>query len=300
MKTEKNIFIAFILNISFSIFELIGGFFTNSVAILSDAIHDFCDALSIGISLLLERKSTKKPDEKYTYGYARYSILGAFITTTILTVGSILVIIRAFNRIINPQDINYNGMIFFAVFGVIINFFAAYFTKDGDSINQKAVNLHMLEDVFGWLIVLIGSILMKITDILTIDSIMSIGVAGFILIHAFKNFKEILDLFLEKTPKNISIGEVKKNLGQIKEIKDIHHIHLWSIDGKNIYATMHVVTDTENIKQLKENIRKEMAKQEITHITIEIEDKDDKCNEKECKVKNIAKDFYIQYEKRIR
>ena len=218
MKSEKNILIAFILNIGFSIYELLGGFFTNSISIMSDAIHDFGDALSIGISLALEKISKKKPNEKYTYGYVRYSILGALITTIILTIGSIFVIIGGVNRIINPEEINYNGMIIFAVFGVIINLFAAYFTKDGDSINQRAVNLHMLEDVLGWIVVLVGAILMKFTDIRIIDSIMSIGVALFILVNSFKNLKEILDLFLEKTPKNISIEEINHHISEIKGV----------------------------------------------------------------------------------
>lgn len=284
MKTEKNILIAFILNISFSIFELIGGLFTNSISILSDAIHDFGDALSIGLSLILEKISKKNPDSNYTYGYARYSILGALITTTILTVGSIFVIISSIKRIISPEDINYNGMIIFAIFGVIINFLAAYFTKDGHSVNQKAVNLHMLEDVLGWVVVLIGSILMKFTDIRLIDSIMSIGVALFILINAFKNLKSILDLFLEKTPANIRVDELKNHLLKIKEIKDIHHIHVWSLDGNNNYSTMHIVTDTKDPVKLKKAVRNEMLEHNIIHTTIEIEGSDEKCLDKECHV----------------
>lgn len=284
MKTEKNILIAFILNISFSIFELIGGLFTNSISILSDAIHDFGDALSIGLSLILEKISKKNPDSNYTYGYARYSILGALITTTILTVGSIFVIISSVKRIISPEDINYNGMIIFAIFGVIINFLAAYFTKDGHSVNQKAVNLHMLEDVLGWVVVLIGSILMKFTDIRLIDSIMSIGVALFILINAFKNLKSILDLFLEKTPANIRVEELKNHLLKIKEIKDIHHIHVWSLDGNNNYSTMHIVTDTKDPVKLKKAVRNEMLEHNIIHTTIEIEGSDEKCLDKECHV----------------
>lgn len=285
MKTEKNILIAFVLNISFSIFELIGGIFTNSISIMSDAVHDFGDALSIGISLVLEKISKKKPNEKYTYGYARYSVLGALITTIVLTVGSIFVILGGINRILNPVTINYNGMIIFAIFGVVINFFAAYFTRDGDSINQKAVNLHMLEDVLGWVVVLIGSILMKFTNISLVDSIMSIGIAIFILINAFKNLKDILDLFLEKTPKDISIEEIKKHLLEIKEIVDVHHIHIWSMDGINNYSTMHIVTDSKNTKELKCKIREEMSELGISHTTIEIEDKNDNCDEKECEVK---------------
>lgn len=285
MKTEKNILTAFILNISFSIFELLGGIFTNSISIMSDAVHDFGDALSIGISLILEKISKKKPDEKYTYGYARYSVLGALITTIVLTVGSIFVILGGINRILNPATINYNGMIIFAIFGVVINFLAAYFTKDGDSINQKAVNLHMLEDVLGWVVVLIGSILMKFTNISLVDSIMSIGIAIFILINAFKNLKDILDLFLEKTPKDISVEEIKKHLLEIKEIVDVHHIHIWSMDGVTNYSTMHIVTESKNTKELKSKIREEMSELGISHTTIEIEDKNDNCDEKECEIK---------------
>ena len=175
-------------------------------------------------------------------------------------------------------------MIIFAIFGVIINFLAAYFTKDGHSVNQKAVNLHMLEDVLGWVVVLIGSILMKFTDIRLIDSIMSIGVALFILINAFKNLKSILDLFLEKTPANIRVEELKNHLLKIKEIKDIHHIHVWSLDGNNNYSTMHIVTDTKDPVKLKKAVRNEMLEHNIIHTTIEIEGSDEKCLDKECHV----------------
>ena len=292
MKTEKNILTAFILNISFSILELLGGIFTNSISIMSDAVHDFGDALSIGISLILEKISKKKPDEKYTYGYARYSVLGALITTIVLTVGSIFVILGGINRILNPVTINYNGMIIFAIFGVVINFLAAYFTREGDSINQKAVNLHMLEDVLGWVVVLIGSILMKFTNISLVDSIISIGIAIFILINAFKNLKDILDLFLEKTPKDISVEEIKKHLLEMKEILDVHHIHIWSMDGVTNYSTMHIVTEENNAKELKKKIRKEMNELGISHTTIEIENKNDDCEEKECKVKTNKEAYH--------
>ena len=285
-KTEKNILTAFILNIAFSIFELLGGIFTNSISIMSDAVHDLGDALSIGISLILEKISKKKPDDRYTYGYARYSVLGALITTIVLAVRSIFVIIGGLRRIVFPEVINYDGMIIFAIFGVIINFLAAYFTRDGDSINQKAVNLHMLEDVLGWVVVLIGSILMKFTNISLVDSIMSIGIAIFILINAFKNLKDILDLFLEKVPKNISVEEIKKHLLEIEGILNVHHIHIWSMDGYTNYSTMHIVTEEKNIKELKTKIREKMKKLNIYHTTIEIEDENDNCDQKECEIES--------------
>lgn len=282
MKTEKNIMIAFILNISFSIFEFLGGIFTNSVAILSDSIHDLGDALSIGISYFLERKSKKKPDNKYTYGYARYSVLGGVITTTILLVGSILVITNAMKRLFNPVQVNYTGMILFAIVGVVLNFIAAYVTKEGNSINQKSVNLHMLEDVLGWVVVLVGAIVMKFTDINIIDSIMSIGVALFILINSLKNLRDILDLFLEKTPKDIDINELKKHLKEIENVEDVHHIHVWSIDGYNNYATMHIVTKSKDIKTIKRLIREELEEHNICHAILETEE--EVCDDTECHV----------------
>lgn len=282
MKTEKNILIAFLLNISFSIFEFFGGIFTNSVAILSDSIHDLGDAISIGISYFMERKSKKHADNKYTYGYIRYSVLGGVITTTILLVGSILVIISATKRLFNPVEVNYSGMIIFAVFGVILNFIAAYVTREGDSINQKSVNLHMLEDVLGWIIVLIGAIIMNFTDIKILDPIMSIGVALFILYNSLKNLKKVLDLFLEKTPNDIDIEELKKHLLEVKGVEDIHHIHVWSIDGYNNYATMHIVSKSKEIEKVKKDIRKELEEHNICHAILETEE--EACDDKECNI----------------
>ncbi len=282
MKVEKNILIAFILNISFSLFEFFGGLFTNSVAILSDSIHDLGDAISIGISYFLEKKSKKKADKKYTYGYIRYSVLGGVITTSILLVGSILVIISAVKRIFHPVEVNYSGMIIFAIIGVILNFIAAYVTREGDSINQKSVNLHMLEDVLGWIVVLIGAIIMNFTDIKLLDSIMSIGVALFILINSLNNLKKVVDIFLEKTPDDINIDELKKHLLKIDNVEDIHHIHVWSIDGFNNYATMHIVVDQKNVSLVKKKIREELLEHNICHAILETED--EACDDLECHV----------------
>ncbi|MBQ7094863.1 MAG: cation transporter, partial [Clostridia bacterium] len=287
MKTERNILIAFILNLAFSIFEFIGGIITGSVAIISDAIHDVGDAASIGISYFLEKKSKKQPDERYTYGYGRYSVIGGFITTLILLAGSSAVIWNAIGRIITPTEIHYNGMILFAIVGVCVNLCAALFTREGDSLNQKAVNLHMLEDVLGWAVVLVGAIVMRFTDFALLDPLMSIGVAIFILINAIGNLKEIAALFLEKIPQDMDIAEIKEHLGEIDGVLDVHHIHLWSMDGQNHYATMHVVTDEEP-HAIKEQIREEMGEHGISHVTIEIEGSGEHCHEKECHVEHAS------------
>ena len=284
MKTEKNILIAFLLNLFFSVFELIGGIFTKSIAIISDAVHDFGDSISIGVSYFLEKKSKKKPDNKYTFGYTRYSVLGAIITNTILIIGSTLVIYNAIERIINPVAINHNGMIIFAIVGAVVNIIAAYATKEGDSLNQKAVNLHMLEDVLGWIVVLIGAIVIKFTNFTLIDPILSILVAIYILSNAIKSYKKIFNLFLEKTPEDIKIEELKEHILSIKGVEGIHHIHIWSMDGINNYATMHIVTDTKKLDELKKAIKEELKEHGISHTTIETEDKDTECSEHECSI----------------
>ncbi len=282
MKSQKRILTAFVLNLIFAVLEFIGGAITGSVAIISDSVHDFGDSLSIGLSYFLEEKSKKSPDEKYTYGYLRYSVLGSIIMNVILIIGSIFVIINATDRLIHPVPIDYNGMLIFALLGLIINLVAALFTHKGESLNQKAVSLHMLEDVLGWAVVLVGAILIKFTDITYIDPIMSIGVAIFLLVHAFKHFKEICDIFFEKTPHGIDIAELKHHLKEIDGVIDVHHFHVRTHDGVNHIATLHIVTSSDPVI-VKKAVKEELAEHGISHTTVEIETPDEVCEDLVCK-----------------
>ena len=285
MKSDKKILLAFIMNLSFSIIEFVGGVLTGSIAIASDALHDLGDAAGIGASYFLEKKSKKQPDEKYTYGYGRYSVLGGAITSLILLFGSAAVIVSAIERLIAPIPVNYDGMIIFAVFGVCINLGAALLTREGKSINQRAVSLHMLEDVLGWAVVLVGAVVMRFTDITVIDPIMSILVAVLILINVFGNLKEILDIFLEKVPDGVDTDELLHHLSEIDGVIDAHHLHVWTLDGQNNYASLHVVTnDPEKVKKA---VREELLEHGIGHVTIEVEFADEVCCEKECHVDAI-------------
>ena len=289
MKTEKNILIAFFLNLVFSVFEFIGGAVTGSVAIVSDAVHDIGDAISIGCSCFLEHKSKKQPVDVYTYGYIRFSVIGSLITTVILLSGSVVVIYNAVKRIFNPVTIDYNGMIIFAVIGAVVNFVAAMFTKDGDSLNQKAVNLHMLEDVLGWIVVLIGAVVMRFNDFKIIDPILSICVSVFILINAVKNIKQIENIFMERIPSGIKMEELKEHICEIDGVIDSHHIHVWSIDGYSNYATMHRVTDNEG-SEIKAKIRKELKEFNIGHVTLELEGSDEHCRYENCHIEHSEGD----------
>lgn len=281
MKTERNIFIAFILNLAFSIFEFVGGAITGSVAILSDAVHDIGDAASIGLSFLLERKSKNQPDEIYTYGYARYSVLASVITLSILVFGSVGVIIGAVKRIFNPVEINYNGMIVFAVVGVAVNLLAAFFTRDGASLNQKSVNLHMLEDVLGWAVVLVGAVIMRFTDIKLIDPVMSIGVSVFILFEAVKGFCTIGDIFLEKVPHGYCLSEITQAISKTEGVLGCHHVHLRSLDGERLYLTAHIVSDGD-FRKVKSEVKSTLSELGISHSTLEFEDKEEVCDEINC------------------
>lgn len=282
---KKNILVAFLLNLFFSVFELLGGFFCGSVAIVSDSVHDMGDALSIGISYFLESKSNKAPDKKYTYGYRRYSLLGSMITLLILVFGSIAVIIGGINRIINPKDINYDYMMVFAIVGAVVNLLATLFTRHGHSLNQRAVNLHMLEDCLGWIVVLIGAVIMKFTDISIIDPIMSICVSFVILVSSIKALCNVLSVILLKVPSGVDIDEIEKHLLEIDGVIDVHHIHIWSIDGEANYATLHAVIEGDE-SVVKSAIREELAEHNISHVTVETEDKTCDCQEKECVVKH--------------
>ena len=287
MKTQRNILVAFVLNLVFSLLEFAGGVFTGSVAILSDAVHDLADACSIGVSWLLERKSRKQPDKTYTYGYGRYSVLGGVFTSGILLVGSAVVIYNAVLRIISPRPVDYNGMLVFAVVGVAVNCIAAYVTHGGRSLNQKAVNLHMLEDVLGWAVVLVGAVVMRFTNWVILDPVLSIGVAAFILVNAGKNLKEATDLFLEKTPRGIDTEEIEKHLLHIEGVLGVHHIHLWSLDGQRHYATMHIVAKGDP-HQIKALVRAELKEQGISHATLELEVENEPCEETICWVEQSA------------
>lgn len=281
LKSRHKILIAFILNLGFSIYEFFGGLWTHSIAITSDAIHDFGDALSIGLAYLLERKSLQPADENYTYGYRRYSLLGGLLTTTILIVGSVFVITHAFQRFFQPADINYDGMILLAIIGTIVNFLAAYFTHGGHSLNQKSVNLHMLEDVLGWIVVLIGAIVMRFTGFSLIDPILSILVALFILKEALANARKIFAILLEKTPHEIHLPDLQKQLSQIPDVQDVHHLHIWSMDGTHNYATLHAVLThrTAKLPRTKSEIRQLCKTFHIDHVTIEVEFPQETCSD---------------------
>lgn len=282
-KSTKNMLFAFLLNFLFSIIELVGGLLTNSIAIMSDAVHDLGDSVSIGAALFLEKKSEGKPDDNYTYGYARFSLIGALTTALVLTVGSIFVIYGAVNRLLSPEEVKHDGMLILAVLGIVINGLAALKTSHGHSINEKTLSLHMLEDLLGWLAVLIGSLIIKFTDWHFVDPILSLGIAVFILIHAVGHIKEVFAVFLEKAP--CDTEEIKSKCLEINGVLDIHHIHLWSLDGSSTLATLHAQIEKDaDYEEIRHKLHHKLEHLGIHHATIEIEY--EKCENPECVIEH--------------
>ncbi|MBT1708299.1 cation diffusion facilitator family transporter [Fulvivirgaceae bacterium PWU5] len=271
----NNIAVAFWLNLGFALLELVGGLYTNSVAIMSDALHDLGDSLSLGTAWFFERKSHRQPDTVYTYGYKRFSLVGAFINAVVLTVGSIFILIEAFKRLWHPEQPDTTGMLIFAVIGILVNGAAMLRLKKGESINEKVLSLHFLEDVLGWVAVLIGSIVMKFADVPIIDPLLSMIIGGIILFNVYRNIRGAFQIMLQGVPHNISEERVRKELATFEEVEALHDLHLWTLDGTFNILTTHIVLrqplDTEPLEALKTRIKKQLQTIGIQHATIEFE-----------------------------
>lgn len=276
-----NLKVAFFLNLGFTLLEIVGGLWTNSLAILSDSVHDLGDSLSLGIAWYLEHYSGRAEDHKYSYGYRRFSLLGALINTIILVIGGLLVLSEAVPRLMNPEPTNAPGMVLFSIVGILINGAAALRLKDEHGFNARVAALHLLEDVLGWTAVLIASITLLFTDLYILDPLLSMLITLYVLYNVIGNLRKTLALFLQAVPENVSIDEIETRLLGLEAVQSIHHTHVWSIDGEHHVLTTHVVVSEsatrENERCIKEEIRAIGKDMDFTHTTIEIEYGDAEC-----------------------
>lgn len=279
---SKNIAYAFFLNLFFAIVELVGGVWTNSMAILSDALHDFGDCLSLGVAWGLQKKSLNGRDDKYSYGYKRFSLLGSVFLSGVLTVSSVFILIEAVKRLFEPQQVYAQGMLWMAVFGVIVNGIAAFRLVKGHSFNERAVFLHMMEDFLGWIGVLVVSIVMVFIDLPILDPILSIAISIWMLLNVYKNLKGTFIVFLQGVPSGLDIAELKIKILNIGGVDSIHDLHIWTLDGESHIMTLHIVIEEGINQQDKNSIKNslsEIGKQYgISHTTVEYEVAGDMCS----------------------
>ena len=274
---------AFFLNVVFTIIEFIGGWLTNSTAIMADAVHDLGDSLSIGTSWGLNKLSDKDANRTFSYGYKRFSLLGALINGVVLTIGSVWILFEAIPRLAEPEMPQVEGMLLLSIFGMAVNGFAAYKLSEGNSLNERVLNWHLLEDVLGWVAVFIVSIVLIFKPWPILDPILSIGFTLFILFNVFRNLKETLMLFLQATPDQEQLANIRDDLLSNENVSDLHHFHIWSLDGERNVMTVHLVlvgdVSTEHIQTLKNDVQNSLKKYNFEHTTVEFEFADEQCRD---------------------
>lgn len=274
-KGDKNLKVAFFLNVTFTILELVGGFFVNSVAIISDAVHDLGDSLSLGTAWYLQRKSYQKPDSKFSYGYHRFSLLGALISGVVLIIGSIFVVQEAIARIIQPEEANAEGMMYFAIAGVLVNGIAALRLRSGTSLNERVVAWHLLEDVLGWVAVLVVSIILQFKDYPILDPILSLAITGYIMFGVIQRLRETLVVFLQGVPMDVNLNQLKDQIRAIDSVHSIHETHIWSLEGDHHVFSTHIrlkeIDTQEDVQKVKKSVLKLLEPFDFHHVTIETE-----------------------------
>jgi cobalt-zinc-cadmium efflux system protein len=289
----ENLKLAFFLNFGFAIFEVVGGLLINSVAVMTDALHDAGDSLSLGLAWFLQNYSSKENDQRYTYGYLRYSLLGALINAVVLIVGSLIIVREAVLRLLDPESFDAAGMIGFAIIGILVNGFAAYRLSRSESRNVEVVSLHLLEDVLGWAAVLVVGVISLFVDAPILDPLLSIFIALFILYNVFRRLTSTAELFLQSVPGGVDMASIEKALLNLPGVKSLHHMHLWSLDGEHNVFTVHLVVDETASKdegmRVKRAGRQIIAGLETIHTTIEIDYGDKDCSQIEVETQDETK-----------
>jgi len=271
----KNLAWAFLLNISFCVIELIGGLFTNSIAILSDALHDFGDSISLGLAWYFQRISKRKPDTRYTYGYKRFSTMSALVNCLVLLTGSGFILYESVKRILDPVEPNAHVMFVLAIVGVLVNGAAIVRLKKGHSLNEKVVSLHLLEDVLGWVAVLIGSVVMIFVDVPVLDPVLSIGISFYVLYNVYNNLKSVFRVILQGKPSDVNEEEIRESLLALPNVKSIHDLHIWTMDSEYMVLTVHLVVENSapknELQALRTAAHQLLKNMDVQHSTIEIE-----------------------------
>ena len=273
MTTNRAVWLAFFLNLSFAIVEFIAGGVFGSSAVLADSVHDLGDAIAIGLSAFLETISNREEDSHYTLGYKRFSLLGALITAVILMTGSVLVILENITKMFHPQPVNDKGILWLGIIAVTINVLASLVVRKGKTKNESILSLHFLEDTLGWLAVILMAIILRFTDWYILDPLLSLVISIFILSKAIPRFWSTLKIFLDAVPERVDIQQVKSDLEQLEHVASINQLNLWTMDGLEKNAIVHVcLKEVEQMELCKQSIRSKLKDCGFQNITIEVDE----------------------------
>ncbi|KJQ62667.1 cation diffusion facilitator family transporter [Streptococcus oralis] len=272
MNSKTSIWLAFFLNLSYAIVEFIAGGIFGSSAVLADSVHDLGDAIAIGISALLETISNREEDGQYTLGYKRFSLLGAMLTAVILMIGSVLVILENVTKIVHPQPVNEEGILWLGIIAVAINVLASLVVRKGKTKNESILSLHFLEDTLGWLAVILMAIILRYTDWYILDPLLSLVISIFILSKAIPRFGSTLKIFLDAVPEGVETNDLEKDLEALPNVKSVNQLSIWSMDGLENNAIVHIcIKDWEQMMETKEVVRQFLEERGVQNITIEVD-----------------------------
>jgi cobalt-zinc-cadmium efflux system protein len=273
----KNFVITVLLNFGITVAEIIGGIYSGSLSLISDALHNLSDAIAVIISYVAIKLSKKENDEKRTFGYKRSGILAAVINSSVLIIISIFLFKQAYTKFISPTPVNGFIVIWVALIGIVANALGAYLLHAGseENLNVKSVYLHLFSDALSSLGVVIGGILIYFFKIYWVDSIITVLIGLYILKESFEILKDAVNILMQGVPENIEIDKVVDVIKSISGVNDVHHVHIWSLDEKNINFEAHVnVKDmmVSETRKIHEKIEEELHEHfEITHVTIQFE-----------------------------
>jgi cobalt-zinc-cadmium efflux system protein len=277
----RNLQVALLLNLAFTVLEIGGGFWTNSIAILSDALHDAGDSFSLGLAWYLQTLASRRPDAMFTYGYRRFSTLGALITGLVLIVGLSVLGYSALHRLREPAEVRVPGMVALAIIGIAFNGLAAWKLRHGHSLNEQVASWHLVEDTLGWVAVLVGSVVMLIWNLPIIDPLLSLGISVLILWSVFRNLKTVALVFLQSAPAGFDPAEFDRRIGDIPGVIGSHHTHTWTLDGESHVFSTHLVlragSSRDEIVAAQRRVHELLREQHFAHVTVEIELQGETC-----------------------
>ncbi|MDD2524688.1 MAG: cation diffusion facilitator family transporter, partial [Endomicrobiaceae bacterium] len=273
-----------LLNICITIAEIIGGIMSGSLSLLSDAVHNFSDTVSIIFSYFAWKISGKKKDAKRTYGYKRAEIIAAFVNSSVLVIISLFLIFEAIKRFQNPETINSIIMIGVAIVGLLANFISMLLLEKEShhNMNIKSSYLHLLGDTLSSVGVVLGGIAIFIWNIFWIDPVITLMIAVYIMIESWKIVKKSVDILMQSSAE-LDYTAIKQDIENFDEVRNIHHVHTWMSNENTIYFEAHIdITDcllsqTCFVTDKIEKLLKEKYK--IDHVTLQIET--DRCSEKD-------------------
>ena len=239
---DMNLLISILLNSLITIAQIIGGFLSGSLALLSDALHNLTDVSSLIISYIASVLSKKKATKTRTFGYKRAEIIAAFINASSLIFIAIYLVFEAINRFFKPQKIEAELVIWLSILGIVINGLSVLLLKKDsvNNINIRSAYIHLLTDILASIAVLIGGILMKLYQVFWVDAALTMAIAIYLIIVGISLLKESFNILMLFTPKEIRIEDVVQEVIKEEQINNIHHIHIWQLNESEIHLEAHI------------------------------------------------------------